>query len=66
MEAQPARYVPVPVVCSKCNEKQVVHTRVRTSPAQIGPQEVECLKCHTVFLVMVPNDIIGGPFPSGS
>jgi hypothetical protein len=49
MEAQPARYVVIPVSCSHCKEKQVVHMRVRTGFSQMGPQVVECLKCHTGF-----------------
>jgi len=64
MEAQPARYFPIPVVCSKCNEKQVVHIRSIAGLAQIADQKVECLKCREIFLVMVPNEIIAGPFPS--
>jgi hypothetical protein len=64
MEAQPARYVPIPVVCSKCNEKQVVHIRATTDSAQISDQKVECLKCHEIFLVIVTDEIIAGPFPA--
>jgi hypothetical protein len=64
MEAQPGRYVPIPIVCPKCKEKQVVHISARTGFKQMGHQEVECLKCHEVFVVMVPDQIIAGPFPS--
>ena len=62
MEPQPARYVPIPVSCSACNEKQVVHIRVRSGMWQMGPQVIECLKCHTGFEVIVPDEIIAGPF----
>jgi len=51
------------VVCSDCKEKQVVHIRFRPQQGIMVQQEVECLKCHEVFLVEVPNDIIAGPFP---
>ena len=63
--AQPARYVPLPVFCSHCGQKQVVHTRARTgsaSFAQSGHQEIECLKCSQLFTVSVPDEIIAGPF----
>jgi hypothetical protein len=64
MGAQPARYVVIPVSCSQCEEKQVVHVRVRTgSIPQMGPQAIACVKCYTIFDVMVPDEIIGGPFP---
>ena len=65
--AQPARYVPLPVFCSHCGQKQVVHTRARTgsaSFAQSGHQEIECLKCNHLFTVSVPDEIIAGPFPA--
>jgi len=65
--AQPARYVPLPVFCSHCGQKQVVHTRARTgaaSFAQSGHQEIECLKCNKLFAVSIPDEIIAGPFPA--
>ena len=63
--AQPERYVAVPVSCSACKEKQLVHIRARAGGVlQMRRQEVECLKCDTVFEVMVPDEIIAGPFPA--
>jgi hypothetical protein len=62
--AQPARYVPMPVTCTSCNEKQIVHIAATTGFSQMGDQEVECLKCKDVFRVMVPARIIAGPFPA--
>jgi hypothetical protein len=53
----------MPVSCPDCQEKQVIHLRARAGFGQMGPQVVECLKCHTGFEVMVPDDIIAGPFP---
>jgi hypothetical protein len=61
--AQPARYVPMPVTCTSCNEKQTVHIPASTGFSQMVDQEVECLKCHNIFLVMLPDRIIAGPFP---
>jgi hypothetical protein len=63
MEAQSARYVVAPVSCSHCKEKQSVHVRARSGFAAMGPQFVECLKCHESFWVIVPDEIIAGPFP---
>jgi hypothetical protein len=65
--AQPARYVPLPVFCSHCGQKQVVHAPALTgaaSFAQSGHQEVECLKCNKRFAVSIPDEIIAGPFPT--
>jgi len=66
MEAKPARYVIMTISCSEfdCQERQVIHVRARAAFAQIGPQVVECLKCHKSFEVMIPDEIIGGPFSS--
>lgn len=63
MEVQPAPYIVMLVECSNCNEKQNIHMRARTGFSQMGTQAVECLKCHTGFDVMIPDEIIGGPFP---
>jgi hypothetical protein len=65
--AQPARYVPLSVFCSRCGRKQVVHTRALTAAAsfaQSGYQEVECLMCNKHFAVSIPDEIISGPFPA--
>lgn len=63
--AQPARYVPMTVTCSECNEKQIVHLAASTGSRKMVDQEVECVKCHNVFLPlpMLPDRIIAGPFP---
>ena len=61
--AQPARYVPMTVTCFECNEKQIVHILASTGFSKMVDQEVECLKCHDIFLVMLPDRIIAGPFP---
>jgi DNA-directed RNA polymerase subunit RPC12/RpoP len=67
MDVQQTRFFVKPVWCPHCTEKLLVHVRVQTEPAQRGgPQTVECLKCHKGFDVMAPNEIIAGPFHSGS
>jgi len=63
MEVQPARYVAIPVSCSACHEDQFVHIHARTGIVQMNPQAIECVKCHAIFDVMVPDEIIAGPFP---
>jgi hypothetical protein len=65
MEAQPARYVVMEISCpnSHC---QIVHVQAGTGFVQMAPQTVECLKCHELFQVMLPDRIVGGPFPSES
>ena len=62
MEAERAPYVVMAVLCSHCKEKQVVHVRDRASFAGEGLHTVECLKCHKGFDVLVPDEIVAGPF----
>jgi hypothetical protein len=74
MDAQQSSFVVIPVSCSHCEEKHLVHVRERrTSQARTGGpsqrggrQTVECLKCHEGFDVMVAGKIIAGPFRSES
>jgi hypothetical protein len=63
MDAQPARYVKIPVACSQCEEKQVVHVRAPIGFSQDRAHAIECLHCHAIVGVLVPDDIIDGPFP---
>jgi transcription elongation factor Elf1 len=55
-------YVVVPITCPQCQQKQVVHVRARNGFAQMGGQTVRCVECERVFEVMVPDQIVGGPF----
>jgi hypothetical protein len=64
MEVQPARYVAIPVSYPTCHEDQLVHIHARAGIVQMHPQAIECLKCHAIFDVMVPDEIIAGPFPA--
>ena len=64
MEVQPAGYVAIPVSCPTCHEDQFVHIHARAGIVQMNPQAIECLKCHAIFDVMVPDEIIAGPFPA--
>ena len=62
MEVQPARYVAIPVSCPTCYEDQFVHIHARAGIVQMNPQAIECLKCHAIFDVMVPDEIIAAHF----
>ncbi len=59
--AKPA-YVVITISCPQCQQEQVVHVRARTGFAQMGGQTVRCLECERDFDVMVPDQIVGGPF----
>jgi hypothetical protein len=56
------RYIVVPVECSDCHAKHVVHVAAPSGPAQFGDQVIACKKCEKPFSVMVPDTIIDGPF----
>jgi ribosomal protein S27E len=56
-------YIAVTVSCGHCQEEQVVHVQARTGFWSMAHQSVKCLKCEKDFEVMVPDAIIGGPFP---
>ncbi len=59
--AKPAHVV-MTISCPHCLQKQVVQVRARTGFAQMAGQTVRCVKCRLDFSVMVPDDIVGGPF----
>jgi len=57
-------YVKIPTECPHCHAKQEVHVEALTRFAQMGtPLPVVCVKCEKGFEIMVPDPIIGGPFP---
>ena len=56
-------YTVVTVTCTHCQQEQVVHTQARGGIWSMAHQFVKCLKCEQKFAVMVPDTIIGGPFP---
>jgi transcription elongation factor Elf1 len=55
-------YLVVPITCPQCRQEQVVHVRTRPGFAQMSGQTVRCGECERVFEVMVPDQIVGGPF----
>jgi hypothetical protein len=51
------------ISCPHCQQKQVIQVRATIGFAQMGDQSVQCVKCEKAFDVMVPDQIVGGPFP---
>lgn len=56
-------YVVVTVECTRCKRKQRVHVAAKTGFARMGDQTIACLNCRYHFVVLVPDKIVGGPFP---
>lgn len=56
----------LPVVCTNCNEDQIVHLANPPTHGLKDYQEITCVNCHQLFRVMLPDKIIAGPFRSGS
>jgi len=63
MESVASRHVVMTICCSRCQAQQVVHVRATTGCKQISDQTVVCISCHRPFDVLLPDDIVGGPFP---
>jgi hypothetical protein len=55
-------HIVVPICCSQCKQEQVVQVRARTGFGAMSPQTVRCIKCERDFDVMLPDQILGGPF----
>jgi hypothetical protein len=57
------RFTTLPVKCIHCGQAQIVKMRVRPGVLlALGPQRLECLNCKTMFDVVIPDQIIGGPY----
>jgi hypothetical protein len=59
-----ARYVVIPLSCSHCNTKQVVHISARSGFSQMGFQIINCINCKEEIEVVFPGLIVDGPFLS--
>jgi hypothetical protein len=53
----------ISVECPHCKVKQKVHVAGRPGIAQTGSQYLSCINCDSEFDVMLPDKIVGGPFP---
>jgi hypothetical protein len=64
--ASPTRlpHVAIPISCPHCKQEQIVHIHARTGFLQIADQTVRCAnaECGKYFDVLLPDEIIGGPF----
>jgi hypothetical protein len=58
-----SRFVVMTIECPDCKEKQKVHVAVNLGPGQMPNQYVFCINCDSEFDVMLPDKIVGGPFP---
>lgn len=56
-------FIVIPVKCSNCGAKQVVRMRARAGFSQYGPQAINCVACEREFEALIPDQILGGPFP---
>jgi hypothetical protein len=56
------RHVVMSVTCTHCKEEQNVQVRARTGCRQMDFQTIRCAACKRPFDVMVPDQIVGGPF----
>jgi ribosomal protein S27E len=55
-------YIVVTVVCSHCQQKQVVHVQAGSATWSEAHQLVRCLICGQDFEANVSEAIIGGPY----
>jgi transposase-like protein len=53
----------IPVYCQHCKQKQIVNIFVRAGGIPMNNQTVTCVTCKRDFDALVPDPIIGGPFP---
>jgi hypothetical protein len=63
MSTSQAPYVVMTVECQHCKIKQTVHVAVSIGARMIGNQTIPCINCGNYFVAMVPDKIVGGPFP---
>ena len=51
------------VECTNCKTKQKVHVMAPTGATPLTAQSMQCINCYRHFVVMVPHNIVRGPFP---
>jgi hypothetical protein len=57
------QYIVMKVECPRCKTEQKVHVAARDG-AQRSSERIPCIQCNNRFKVMVPDRIVGGPFPA--
>jgi predicted Zn finger-like uncharacterized protein len=64
MSRSRARHVEMTVECRHCKTKQIVHVAASTGRGMTGNQTIRCINCDRQFDAMLPDEIVGGPFPA--
>jgi hypothetical protein len=52
------------ITCPHCRAKQRIHVRNHGQTGQMVAECVRCFHCNQQFIVMVPYEIVTGPFPA--
>jgi hypothetical protein len=55
-------HINLTVSCTHCQQELVVQMRARSGFRSINLQSVKCMKCESTFGVLIPGEILGGPF----
>jgi hypothetical protein len=63
MSRSRARYVEMTVECQNCKKKQIVHVAAGAGLGMKGRQIIRCINCDHQFDAVLPDEIVGGPFP---
>ena len=50
------------ITCTHCQKRQTVRTRIQPGVRLIRPQSVKCVSCENDFEVVVPDEIVSGPY----
>jgi hypothetical protein len=52
------------VTCTRCHETQIVRTNGEFGIRFMHTQPVQCIRCTGMFNVILPYEIVGGPYPN--
>jgi len=58
------RYVIMTIECTHCKTKQKLHVNAHSGAAQMANHSIKCISCAQHFIVTMPDEIVGGPFPA--
>jgi hypothetical protein len=62
--AKEPRFVVMMIEFPNCKAKQKVHVAAYLGPGQMPNQYLFCINCESEFEVILPDKIVGGPFPT--
>jgi DNA-directed RNA polymerase subunit RPC12/RpoP len=57
-------YVQLTLTCPYCEQKQIVHVRASVGSGVMNQASLICVRCKKQFPIMVPDKVIGGPYPA--